>query len=312
MRAVGLINVGELNLSLGRLDQAEQLLKQIPPLLDRLAQKQSRALKEQLYLPAMSQLTLGKLYFQTRRLALAEESLRKSFLAYEQLARDFPRVPDYPVYLMLCYDTLSDLLKGDPRAALDLTVRAIPVMEGWLKQNEKNPLARQALCVMLGTRALDGWTRMGQYKEALADWERALEVDRGQVRPLLLLGRACTWAHQGEHEKALEVVATVNGKGVVSGDQHFLAARVAAVASVVVLKDTRLLEKECGKLAERYASQAVTFLKQTVGAELHAFKEEARADHLRKDPDFVPLLSRADFQKVLTELEMQSKTPPPK
>ena len=65
------------------------------------------------------------------------------------------------------------------------------------------------------------------------------------------------------------------------------------------------------EVAEAHAARAVVLLRQATDRGLAIFKEEARPDSLRRDPDFATLRTRADFQALLTALEAKEKRPAP-
>ena len=71
------------------------------------------------------------------------------------------------------------------------------------------------------------------------------------------------------------------------------------------MKDDKLPEAERRGLAERHAARAVNMLVKLIAA--GHFDDLAKIDHLKKDPDLDSLRGRADFQKLLQELEAKLK-----
>jgi hypothetical protein len=101
-----------------------------------------------------------------------------------------------------------------------------------------------------------------------------------------------------------EVEALAGGKDV----EPRLLSRLGfacAHASVAVQKDDKLPAGERADLAERYAARAVAFLIQAhAGGHL---KNAMFLKEFKTDTDLDPLRKRADFQKLLAEVESGAK-----
>jgi hypothetical protein len=74
------------------------------------------------------------------------------------------------------------------------------------------------------------------------------------------------------------------------------------VARAILLaeKDQKLSTAKRKELAEHYADQAINLLRQAIA---RGYKDVA---HMKGDEDLGPLHSRADFQKLVQELEQMS------
>ncbi len=86
-----------------------------------------------------------------------------------------------------------------------------------------------------------------------------------------------------------------------AGDILYHAAAVHALASTIVRDDGNLPPADRDQQAERYALRAVELLRSA-----HAAKYFADAEHvnsLKSDPDLGPLRQRADFKKLLTDVQ---------
>jgi tetratricopeptide (TPR) repeat protein len=171
-------------------------------------------------------------------------------------------------------------------------------------------MAPYALTVMHATRAMDGWTRLGRYREALEDWDKALRADPGKVRDVLLVGRAFTRAHQGQHAAADKEADAALKAPTASAEAQWMGGRVYALAAAAAAKDAALPADRRAKVAEAYAARAVVLLRSGIDRGLTIFKDETRPASLRRDPDFTALQGRADFQQLLVALE--GKEPRPK
>jgi hypothetical protein len=87
----------------------------------------------------------------------------------------------------------------------------------------------------------------------------------------------------------------------------FRLGYACAHASVAVRKDDKLPAAERADLAERYAARAVALLNQAhTGGHL---KNAMFLRQFKTDPDLDPLRKRADFQKLLQELEAREAAP---
>jgi len=125
------------------------------------------------------------------------------------------------------------------------------------------------------------------YRQALGDFDRALELDAGTRRTELLLGRADALARIGEVAKALaaadELAAAPN---LTANDLYKLACVYALAAPKLPPAD-----------AGRAAARPIAALRQAIA------KGYRNLAHLRNDPDLNALRGREDFQKLLAELE---------
>src|SRR5262249_25584413 len=138
-------------------------------------------------------------------------------------------------------------------------------------------------------------TRLGRHEDALADWDKALEYDRGQWRPVLRFHRALTLARLKDHAQATREASVVADlKGSIDPAFFYVAARVHALSAAAVHGNA--------PLAEQYAARAVEFLRQAFAK---GYKD---TDHLKKDPDLDALRKRDDFQKLLAAVEAKEKT----
>jgi hypothetical protein len=82
-------------------------------------------------------------------------------------------------------------------------------------------------------------------------------------------------------------------------------ARAVSLASAAARVDGKLPGAQKDRLARQYASRAVALLSRAWAAGL--FRNAGPVADLKKDTDFDPLRDRADFRKLLAELE-QKKT----
>jgi serine/threonine protein kinase/tetratricopeptide (TPR) repeat protein len=229
---------------------------------------------------------LGNVLSDLGRPAEADPEFRAAISIQEKLAAEYPAVGDYAVQLGGNYCNFGNLIRdrGEP-AALDWYAKAIAALEPVHRADPRLAAARQFLRNSHWGRAQALGT-LGRPAPALADWERALELDDGAQATALRLGRADALARVGEAGKALaaadEVAATPN----------LSAARVYELACVYARAGSQLPPPDAGPPAAR----AVGLLRQAV---LKGYRNFA---HLLQDSDLDSLRRRNDYADLLWDL----------
>jgi hypothetical protein len=107
-----------------------------------------------------------------------------------------------------------------------------------------------------------------------------------------------------EYAWATAEVETVINKPSVAGECLFDAACVYALSAAAAGRDPQLVFIEQEALADKYATRAIELLTRARTAGF--FKNPANVGELKKGKDLDPLRLRADFQKLLTDLEDQA------
>jgi serine/threonine-protein kinase len=248
---------------------------------------------------------LAAVYEATGRKALAIAKRRLACAAGDRLVAAAPAEASYAVQLAHDNLALGRLLLRD-RKALDAVTpytRAIELMEAEVKKSQprgSNPArSREFLRTAYSSRATAGQAA-GKYAEAVADWDRALQLDDGSSELLLRAGRALSLARLRDHVRAAaDADAVTRSEGTPSGIVHVAAAAYALCVGVV---------KDDPVLRERYASRAVYLLR--LAHEAGHFRDPGRRARLKKDPDFDSLRQRADFRLLLAEITSQPDSPP--
>src|SRR5262249_46726993 len=145
---------------------------------------------------------------------------------------------------------------------------------------------------------------LGQYARALADWDRAIELDQGPQRAWFRANRAAVLGHCGEHARTAAEAEQVASANDLPNDTWYDLARAGALASGAVRQDDNVAPGEREKLAELYATRAVDWLTRAARAGL--FRAPAYVQRLRTNKDLDALRSRDDFRKLLAEVERQA------
>ena len=225
--------------------------------------------------------------------AKAEAAYRKALSIQEKLAADFPAVPHYRIALGSSQGTFGNLLlvNKHPEQALPWYAKAIANLESALGQVKDDPTARLFLRNAHWSRAqaLDALKR---HAEAVADWDKVVALSSKAERPLFRMSRAVSRVRVGQVDAALkEADALAKSMKVI---MLYNAACVFALAA-----DRR--EEGAGMPSkEQCAKRAIALLYQAIA---RGFRDAA---HLKREDDLKALRGRADFQKLLAELEMKS------
>jgi serine/threonine-protein kinase len=287
-------NLGVLLASLGKRPEAEQEFRTALAGQERLAAKHPQVPEYRQEL-ARSHNNLGLLLKELGKQSEAEKEFRAGLVEKERLAAEHPEVPAYAVDLAGSYGNFGFLLsdQGQPAEALDWYARAIATLEGARGKPGADVAGREVLRNAHGGRA-EALTKLRRYTEAISDWNRALGLDDGSAEVEIRTGRAKTQLQAGDVARASAEADELLKTGSLNGDALYDIASFFCLASAKTKEPAQ---------AERYAGRAVTALRQAVA------KGYRNSEHLKKDSDFDLLRPRADFQKLLRELEVTTSLP---
>jgi tetratricopeptide (TPR) repeat protein len=237
----------------------------------------------------------------------AKESFQAALNVREALAARDPSDVMLAINVGNAQSRLSDvaLSLDDTSGALEWCAKAIATCNEVKKRSPDDWRVGDALTQAHIVRA-NTLTRLGRHAEALADWERVLELHTGHGRPWYCLQKGLTLARLGEHERAAREVEEVLGESGRYSDMVIRkltrdAANVYAVAAAAALQDGKRSEAERAALAERYAAAGVASLRRAVQNGYSALAK------LNQDKDLEPLRTRDDFKDLVAEMHKQSK-----
>ncbi len=145
-------------------------------------------------------------------------------------------------------------------------------------------------------------------EKSLADLDFAMKQPNAEV-PGLLDIRVQVFAKKNDQKNLLATAIAYEKLASADDRQLYNAACAWSLASG--------LAKEDAKLREEYAVKAMAILRRTPTGKGHFVDSPAKlAAHMKQDADMNPLRERADFQKLLAELEAPPKprelAPPPR
>ena len=148
-------------------------------------------------------------------------------------------------------------------------------------------------------------------KAALEEYAKAIEImeqamHKGYLKARLHLlntriNRAAVLSEQGDHRRATEEVEALLRQPNLTSLNVYNAACVFSRASAAADHDTKLSPTDHNRVKARYAERAMELLRQAVA------KGWRHPRVIKEDPDLEPLRARKDFQKLLADLEKQTK-----
>jgi tetratricopeptide (TPR) repeat protein len=236
---------------------------------------------------------LGVLLLDNEQWAEAEAAFRMAIAAEEPLVAAHPDDQGFAVTLAGNFVNLGIAInhRRRPDASLEWFNRAVttlkplaermppPVNARWFLRNAHSERARALKAVK-------------RYKDAVSDYDRALDLSPQGERWGYLLGRADALLGSGDHSAA---TADADAAAKTSGENPealYYAACAYAMAVTVAGKGT--------DPADRYAKRAVNLLQEAIAK---GFRDVARF----KNPAFNSIRTREAFQKLLAELETKGK-----
>jgi serine/threonine-protein kinase len=293
--AGGYSNLASLYVAMRRPGPAEEAAKKALTIWERLAGADPQPLDAQEAV-ARCHNTLGCLYVDTERFKLAESAHRKALVVHQALAKTHPEVLGYAIDVGGSYANLgrAALISGANSAALDWYSKAARTLDEVLRKEPRQTRARQFLANTRAGRAVT-LTQLGRYAESLPDWDRAIELDNGQDRNHMRLGRADALARTGEYARAADEMTDV-GKDEALGQELYEQAVVWAQIAAAARRDAKLSPADRDHLADRHAARAVVLLTRAGAA--GQLRDKARVEQVRTEKDLDPLRDREDFRKL--------------
>jgi serine/threonine protein kinase/Tfp pilus assembly protein PilF len=227
----------------------------------------------------------------------AEAEHRQAIALRKQLGADAPTVLAYQITLGGSYCNLGSLVRDDgrPAEALPWFDQAIHLLAPMVEREPRLAGAKQFLCNSHEARA-KALMRLNRMADAARDLDRAVELAEASRRPALRLQRALcrAWA---EPTKAVAEAEAVLQDGPPSSNLLYDAACVYALSAA---------RSRDAAATDQYAARAVALLQQA--RQKGYFDSSRRIEQMTKDPGLVePLRGRADFRKLLAELEASKK-----
>jgi tetratricopeptide (TPR) repeat protein len=286
-------NLGNRLHALGKLAEAEAAHRQALGIREKLA-TDFPAVPRYREALALSHNHLGNLLVDLRQWAEAETAYCQALDIQEKLAADFSAVPQYRIDLGGSQVNFGRLLstKGQPEPALDWYAKAIATLEGVLREVKVDATARRFLCNAHWARAGTLDICLKRYAEAVADWDKAVELSPEPEQMELRMRRAGSRVRAGQVEAATREAEELA--------KNANAVTLYNAACVFALAAARPDETGGALSKEACAKRAVALLRQAVA------KDVKIAEYIEQDDDLKTLRQRDDFKQLLTELPKKS------
>jgi hypothetical protein len=195
-------------------------------------------------------------------------------------------------------------VRGDGTAALAWSDKSIEGLRGRLAKEAEDVEALRCLRDSRGYRAR-ALSRLGRHADAAKECEEALTIDTRQPRDSTRALHALMLGRQGQWGRALAEADEVSGSQKLSGAGLYDLCCTYALQGAAVAADTGQPAAARAPAAEKAATRAVEML---VRARATGFFGGALfVEKLKMDTDLDALRKRADFQKLLTEVESGAK-----
>jgi serine/threonine protein kinase len=207
--------------------------------------------------------------------------------------------------------TYRDWAKDKPEASLAVALahytRAVNLAEPILQQEPRYAGARYVVHNAHGGRA-QTHEALGQWAQAITDWERAVPLaeGQGQVNERIYIARAL--ARLGNHERATTEARDLVEKAAGNSGALFELARIYCLAVSAVQRETQRSQSERAGLTDQYGAAAVQVLlriRRLAGPLQMADFQKI----VKEDSAFAVLRARPDYPPVIADLNLQDLLP---
>jgi eukaryotic-like serine/threonine-protein kinase len=241
---------------------------------------------------------LGLLYIHTHE-AKAGENFNKEIMIWEKLIAELGNVEEYACGLANARTSLGNLmsLTKKEKEALPCYLAALACLDR-KRVNIESAAVRNALFQAYWGRAA-ALTSLKQYPDALADWDRTIELARKNQQHEFKLLRAEALVRSGNYRTAVQDADRLTPAG--SGNVFLRFARIYSLAAGSVGADEKLPPSERKKLADQYAARAIEIL-VAAHAKNH-FKSPSSMGNLQEDPELQALRERPEFKKLISAVQ---------
>jgi len=172
-----------------------------------------------------------------------EPRMREALALTDSALRDDPDlVMNLPDTVALYSDLATTLgRRGQPAEARALFTRALDRLDQARTRSPRDARVRRMLAQTLAARA-EFLGRLGQFRESLEDWDRALSLAADTDLPEFRLGRAATLSRTSDYRAALAEAAAADRSMNDRGDLHMNSALAHALLSNAIRRDRSLTQ----------------------------------------------------------------------
>jgi tetratricopeptide (TPR) repeat protein len=208
---------------------------------------------------------LGLLYATLGQVVKAEAAYREALSVAEKLVREHRDRLEDAITLGRISLNLGNLYRDSGRveAGLEWFDKAMRTLKRVLARDSSQAAGRRMLRHTCRSRAI-ALTQLGRHSEALADWDRLVELDQvGKSGPRWQ--RLRTLARVGERKQAIREAERLARKGRPTLRTLYDLACVYALCARVAGDSEALPAQDREQQAERDAARAIALLRQAVG-----------------------------------------------
>ncbi len=242
---------------------------------------------------------LGLVLMKQGKRSESEAAYLRALDSLEKLAKDFPAVPRHSVDLGGGYCNFAVLVRGggQPEAALGWFQKGITALEPVVAKEPRLVIARQFLCTAFRERAavLDD---LGRHDEATRDWERALELDDGDMKATY---RLRIFRNKKDAAGCLAAAAESEARKPTDAGAMYDAACNRAVCAAVIREDPKTPGADAPRLAKEQADLAMAWLRKAVA---DGFTD---AEHMKQDKDLDAPARERGLQEVVGRIANQKE-----
>jgi serine/threonine protein kinase len=292
--AAGLLNLADLlDDRAGRSEEAKAAYLRAQALYEQLMTDFPAVPEHRQDLAACSN-NLGVLLRKMGQPAAAKAAYQKGLTLLEKLSADFPDVSEYRMKMAAGQVNFGNLLSrdGEFTPALDWYDRAIDALKPLVKPGTDPSIARQFLRTAHWGRA-EALDNLDRPADAIADWDRAVELSPAQEKPMVRAVRARSLVRAGKVDRGVAEADELAKPAALPVPQLYTLARVYALAAD---------RDEPNR--DGHIRSAVRMLRRAVE---RGFKG---AEQLKTDDDLKPLRDNEDFRTLLANLENSPKKEP--
>ncbi len=302
-----LVNLGSILDPVDRRLEIESAYEESLAILRKLVKEEPQAVNFRSDLAAVL-MSLGAHYAATGRPDQAEVANDEAIALRRRLVEDHPDRKEFSLDLGLGYYSMAYMKRWakDQQAAYEWASRAIQVFEASLKDQPRRTDIKELLGFGYHVRA-QALTDQRRAREALADWNRAIELageDSPRI-PNLLATRALSFAYMGDLGRAMNEVSAISKTGIDAGVIYYNEACIFALAAGAAATDVAHDPAERAALREKYAKLSITSLADARRAGY--FRDSSKIATMLSDRDLDPLRTRLDFQRLTADLTFPSQ-----
>ncbi len=241
---------------------------------------------------AYSRSGLGTLLSDQGKATEAEAEFRAALAIQEELVADFPAAPGYLLTVGISYLNIAlQFAVHDLNDSLQWYEQAITTLTAVVQQQPDDVTAMKWLRTSHFNRSLT-FHVLKLYYEAIHDYTRAIELSSPKERASLQALRVAARLHVGQHAQAFAELSDLTMSDTnVSVDWYHFACAYAVASSKLPTK-----REECEGRALELLGKAVA----------KGFNDTGQ---IATDADLDPLRGRADFRKLVADLEARHPRP---